>query len=48
MSTLFLVGLRRQQGELDGDEDGEDDDSEDDEDGEEGEDEDGVPLLEGM
>ena len=45
MSTLFLVGLRRQQGELDGDEDDSEDDSED---GEEDGDEDGVPLLEGM
>ena len=53
MSTLCPVGLRRQQGEVDEDEDGEDEDGEDedgededgqDEDGvdEEGEDEDGV------
>ena len=49
MSTLCPVGSRRQQGEVDGDEDGaEDDDEVDGEDGEvDGEDEDGVPLLEG-
>ena len=42
MSTLCPVGSRRQQGEVDGDEDGAEDDDEVD-----GEDEDGVPLLEG-
>ena len=51
MSTLCPVGLRRQQGEVDEDEDGEDEDGEDEDDGEvggeDGEDEDSVPLLEG-
>ena len=52
MSTLCPVGSRRQQGEVDGDEDdGEDGEmdgeDEDEDDGEDGEDEDGVPLLEG-
>ena len=42
MSTLCPVGSRRQQGEVDGDEDGAEDDDEVD-----GEDEDGAPLLEG-
>ena len=46
MSTLCPVGLRRQQGEVDEDEDGEDEDDGE-VGGEDGEDEDSVPLLEG-
>ena len=45
MLTLCPVGSRRQQGEVDGDEDGDDEDGGD---GElDGDGEDGVPLLEG-
>ena len=44
MSTLCPVGSRRQQGEVDGDED---EDGAEDDDEVDGEDEDGVPLLEG-